>query len=1293
MADRKPKSSKEKQTHSTLHRINFDEHQEVLDSLFHTSSDSIPVGSSDYYEFQEFLLKLVKFKSATESESGDDCHDSAKDKELAEHLDLPDRYNARYRVNLAVVTAHERRARAMREKCELSSEDLGEYRHMLTLYENFLQKRSMAKLTKLRRDQGNLPIASFQDSILEAIKENSVVVIAGDTGCGKSTQVPQFLLKAGYRHIACTQPRRISAIALCRRVAFETLREHGSEVAYRIRFESTHTSQTRIVFLTEGVLLRELLRDPLLTDYSVIIIDEVHERHITTDLLLGLLKQVVESRPDLRVVLMSATINVKQYSSFFGGAPTLEVPGRLYPIRIEYIPPPEEEGMLINEKQKEVLTQKRGREGQRRQERLNPAPYLRLLERIDQQFSAEERGDMLVFLSGMQEISTVADALRPYASHTKRWIVLVLHSTLSVEEQDQVFDLPPPGVRKVILSTNIAETSVTIDGVRFVVDSGRAKEMVHDVEKGMGSLQERWISKASAEQRAGRAGRTGPGFAFRLYSIPVFQQMKDFAVPEIQCSSLEAVVLQIKALGAHPKTFSFLDPPPETSMTKAITNLCEHEALIIDTFGRGEKLTSLGKVLASLPVDVHIGKIMVLGSLFHVSGPIVTMAAAMSVQSPFVRLPDTEEGEAIKMNRKQFHSPHGDPFSLMELFNEWIKMKGGRRFGSRDSSRRWCKKQGVEEQRLIEMAKLQRQFQDLLEDSGLKAIGRTTEEEKVMSFGEGQENRGREGGGGTEGKGQSMRRHHKTAKERREASNHLRILQRAREKQRGRKVLSLQGEEGEREEKGVSDESAEEGSRESRHTKKRQKGRGGGGECEETDLRNLELELAVDVRKMASEAQNHLSRGDFNLLKFIICSGLYPQVAVGDRHNAVRREYEHLYHTRLTKDARIHPGSVLASVENPIREDEVLAYSSLLETTSLYLSSMVRAPFVPVFLLTGQSIDSSEDSQKLLMDDWLLVKFDEPGEVVEHLLMIAFELRAQVASLLRNRLRAANLALEEVEEEREREWVESRKEDLPEFAKHILDHNLKPRAVSEKEIAGGLSSLMDTTLRFTCEILSPEASASLFSHTTISTEDPSERSVMKGGVQLTRHFRYGSLKTVTESSMEGSHLRKHWTCAICETSLIATASEIELHLTTCGKLPTLQEKGESQIQPESQFQKRNARIGPFEQKMSEKDEKKDMFFGSRAIQTQGEEGNLFLQTMESTKCEDGVDSERKEDEVAIETREEPIQMDMGEIPRGHRVSYSCLECEDRIYLFTPPQILQHQRMHKRTGGKDESDHK
>jgi len=574
--------------------------QAELDALLFPPGAFVLAGTNLHREFGEFFEKYAKFRKKELERARSPLQDPAADRgcagaghepagagdgppasaqfnrRLAEfRSELPAEYDQRYRINFAVVPP---RAHAPPKRA-LGDEEVKEAKRALLLFEDFRQRKSISKIRKMREDQRALPIAAFRDEIIAAVRREQVVLIAGDTGCGKSTQVPQYLVQAGFERVACTQPRRISTMSLCARVATETLNEHGSQVAYQIRFDSNRSERTKILFLTEGLLLRQLSADPLLEQYSVIIIDEVHERHLTGDLLLAVLRSLIARRADLRVVLMSATINTKMFADYFG-ATIIKVPGRLYPIALEYIPvdfdadgrqaAPQESGKgTAGRKTAGIATAKLPGA---KPKPFESKPYLRLLQRIDDEYPKSERGDMLVFLSGMNEITALADALREYVAESRRWIVLKLHSSLSMDEQDRVFDLAPDGVRKCILSTNIAETSVTIDGIRFVADSGKVKEMDYETDSAVHSLQEFWISKASANQRKGRAGRTGPGVCFRFYSQEQFEALLDFTVPEIQRVPLAATALQIKCMElGDPREFPWVEAPPAAHVTDAMT--------------------------------------------------------------------------------------------------------------------------------------------------------------------------------------------------------------------------------------------------------------------------------------------------------------------------------------------------------------------------------------------------------------------------------------------------------------------------------------------------------------------------------------------------------------------------------------------------------------------------------------------------------------------------------------------------------------------------------------------------
>ncbi|CAL8468067.1 g7606 [Coccomyxa elongata] len=1139
--------------------IDWDACADVLDEAFHNEEDAYPSGCPEHKELQDFVPKVVSLKHARSSAAQERQRpEDEAQKQAAEKLGIPAAYDVRYRINVAIIADPKRAARAARQidrnpagqqpqQSTSGAQVVEEYKAALPVYEDFYQKRQLQKLRKLLQDRAALPIAAYEATIVEAVRANPAVVVAGDTGCGKSTQLPQFLLKAGYSHVACTQPRRISAIALCRRVAFETLHEHRDDIAYKVRFDSTAGRGTKVTFLTEGILLRMLTADPKLPQYQVVIIDEVHERHLNTDILLALMRALLLQRPDLRVILMSATINVQAYSDYFGGAPIIQVPGRLYPITVQYTAETGADARSqrrSNEAKKELAS--KGFKG-RAIERIDPAPYLRLLQQIEQTVPGDERGDLLVFLAGMEDISTVAEHLREHAQRTRRWLVLPLHSALSVDEQDKVFDIAPEGMRKVILSTNIAETSVTIDGVRFVADSGRAKEMTHDLTSGGGSLQEGWISKASAEQRKGRAGRTGPGQCFRMYTEAQYQEFPAFPAPEIQRVRLESVVLQIKMLAGNsmdPRRFGFIEPPSSDALESAITALQKVGALTAE-----EALTPLGSVLSCLPVDVHIGKMLILGSVFHVIDPVLTIAAALSVQSPFLRLPSESDAEGIRERRSALESQHGDPFTLLAVFDEWIKVKAARN----EPTRKWCKKRGLEEQRLYEMAKLRAQFEGLLREVGLRTQGS-----------------GRGSNSGMSGRHWLSSDRH----DRRAAKAHVRALQRQQERERGRRVLRADSP-GYGSAADSDAEASDGGGRGSRRKRQRTKQ-----DEQAIDLKSMDLEASVDVRAMASAALKHLTVADVNLLKAIIAAGLYPQMAVPDPRNAQRRSQDAAFLTQHHRgEAAIHPGSVLSAAAPDLGPKTVLAYVELLETRRTYLSNLTPLPALPALLLTAEHVDADMVASRFLVDGWLLLRMLDgcgPQVAVE-----INRLRAQTTALLSRRLSraripgmphataaaspsciasSAGLATEEecvsagcsaFAAEIARDWKI--------FTLDAGSQESDERTL-EDQAATGLAKCLEWALQYSTDVLTDtraaaeyiqeEAEAGAGGEAAAQPGDPGKRA----GLQVAPWLRLGSLRDFSSKAAEHAlmpALRRRWRCPACKQELVAEAAALREHLSQC----------------------------------------------------------------------------------------------------------------------------------------------
>lgn len=1084
---------------------NCPETRRLFEDAFFRDEDYIRQGSEECQKFWTFFERLQRFQNhkTTRKEEKDLGHLKPSIPALA---DLPRTYDARYRINLSVLGSDTRGSRAPGR--HLPPERVSEFRRALLHYLDFGQKQAFGRLAKLQRERAALPIAQYGHRILKTLKEHQVVVVAGDTGCGKSTQVPQYLLAAGFSHVACTQPRRIACISLAKRVGFESLSQYGSQVGYQIRFESTRSAATKIVFLTVGLLLRQIQREPSLPQYQVLIVDEVHERHLHNDFLLGVLRRLLPQRPDLKVILMSATINISLFSSYFGNAPVVQVPGRLFPITVVYQP-----------LEAEPTTSK--------SEKLDPRPFLRVLEAIDTKYPPEERGDLLVFLSGMAEISAVLEAAQTYASHTQRWVVLPLHSALSVADQDKVFDVAPPGVRKCILSTNIAETSVTIDGIRFVVDSGKVKEMSYDPQAKLQRLQEFWISQASAEQRKGRAGRTGPGVCFRLYAESDYDAFAPYAVPEIRRVALDALVLQMKSMSVgDPRTFPFIEPPPLASLETAILYLQDQGAL-----DSSEALTPIGSLLAQLPVDVVIGKMLILGSMFRLVEPVLTIAAALSVQSPFTR--SAQSNLECAAARRPLESDQGDPFTLFNVFNNWVQVKSER---SRNS-RKWCRRRGIEEHRLYEMANLRRQFKELLEDHGLLAGVQALKP------------------------GDSYSR----LQQRRERRA-LYQLKRQHEEGGGRrrKVLCLQ-----EDQDGCSSDE-DRGSTASRGTR------------DNVDIQDVKFKLRHNLEQLqaAASSAQALTRDQMALLKLVLGRGLYPQLAVPDPFNSGRKDSDQIFHTQAKQGTVLHPTCVFASSPEVLHTQEqgarggegsqddkdkmrtrhqLLTFVSLLETNKPYLVNCVRIPALQSLLLFSRSLDTNGDCSRLVADGWLELQLADSESAVR-LLAASLRLRAHWEQALDRQLAyqaCRRQRPKEKEEEEEDEEAPVNRKEVEALSRELLQFMASKVLYSLRRLTGlEVQNLYVGPQTITTTPSLP----GLFGSSTLSPHPT------KGGYRVTDFLTYNCLTSDTD--LYSDCLRTFWTCPHCGLHMPLTPLERMAHENTCPEAPQEGPPGAEEATPE-----------------------------------------------------------------------------------------------------------------------------
>ncbi|XP_035675266.1 putative pre-mRNA-splicing factor ATP-dependent RNA helicase PRP1 isoform X1 [Branchiostoma floridae] len=495
-----------------------------------------------------------------------------------------------------------------------------------------------------------LPVVEYKDKFMEMMRGQQIIVLVGETGSGKTTQVPQWCLEyvRAYnpkRGVSCTQPRRVAAMSVAQRVADEMDVILGQEVGYSIRFEDCSSAKTILKYMTDGMLLREAMADPLLERYGVILLDEAHERTLATDILMGLLKEVVRQRGDLKIVVMSATLDAGKFQGYFDNAPLMSVPGRTHPVEIFYTPEPERD-------------------------------YLEAAIRtvIQIHMCEETEGDILLFLTGQEEIEEACkrmkrevDNLGPEVGEMK---VIPLYSTLPPNLQQRIFESAPPNKpngaigRKVVVSTNIAETSLTIDGVVFVIDPGFAKQKVYNPRIRVESLLVTAISKASAAQRAGRAGRTRPGKCFRLYTEKAYkQEMQDQTYPEILRSNLGSVVLQLKKLGIDDLVhFDFMDPPAPETLMRALELLNYLAALDDD----GE-LTELGSMMAEFPLDPQLAKMVIASCDHNCSNEILSVTAMLSVPQCFVR--PNEAKKAADEAKMRFAHIDGDHLTLLNVYH------------------------------------------------------------------------------------------------------------------------------------------------------------------------------------------------------------------------------------------------------------------------------------------------------------------------------------------------------------------------------------------------------------------------------------------------------------------------------------------------------------------------------------------------------------------------------------------------------------------------------------------------
>ncbi|KAH0493854.1 hypothetical protein TgHK011_000500 [Trichoderma gracile] len=599
--------------------------------------------------------------------------------------------------------------------------------------EEWLRRQGNPAQKEMITKRQALPAWQMQDAIVQTVNKNQVTIISGETGSGKSTQSVQFLLDdlyerglGGCANMIVTQPRRISALGLADRVAEERCSRVGGEVGYAIRGESRQSRETRITFVTTGVLLRRLQTSggrvddvvASLADVSHIIIDEVHERSLDTDFLLNLLREVMIKKKDmLKLVLMSATLDAATFKSYFEteglSVGTVEIAGRTYPVE-EYhlddvirmtgfgVDGPDD-GSFIGDETMGKVIQKLGH-------RINYSLITEAVKAIDYELSYEKKtGGILIFLPGVGEINQACNSLRSINSLH----VLPLHASLETKEQKRVFSSPPPGKRKVVVATNVAETSITIDDIVVVIDSGKVKETSFDPQNNMRKLEETWASQAACKQRQGRAGRVQAGKCFKLFTQNLEQNMAPRPEPEIRRVPLEQLCLSVRAMGMK-DVIRFLGRSPTPPATPAI----EGAMTLLRRMGAldGDELTAMGQQLAMLPADLRCGKLMVFGAIFGCLDDCITIAAILSTRSPFFA-PQEKRDEAREA-RMRFYRGDGDPLTDLEAFTQWDEMMRDRGTPQRDI-RRFCDDNFLSFQTLTDIANTRSQYYDALTEIGI----------------------------------------------------------------------------------------------------------------------------------------------------------------------------------------------------------------------------------------------------------------------------------------------------------------------------------------------------------------------------------------------------------------------------------------------------------------------------------------------------------------------------------------------------------------------------------------------
>lgn len=526
-----------------------------------------------------------------------------------------------------------------------------------------------------------LPIYKYRTELLYCIEKYQVTIVMAETGSGKTTQIPQYLYETGYckdgKLIGCTQPRRMAAITIAMRVAEEKQLELGDLVGYSIRFDDKTSDSTRIKYMTDGMLLREMMSDSLLSNYSAIMVDESHERGLQTDIVLGFLKKIMKKRSDLKLIISSATILAKDFKDFFEMNTTndtskdtsivVSIEGRMFPVQI----------YNLNQPTKSYI-----------ESALDAILYIE---------KNEKPGDILVFMPGQEEIDLLLDSIRSEIEKKKlKLFPLPLFSGLHISDQMRVFQYPPKGMRKVIVSTNIAEASVTIENIVYVIDSGFVKQKMYDPRSDIERLLVTEISQSSAIQRSGRAGRTQSGKCFRLYTKEAYESLKPQTIPEVQRSNMVPIIIQMKALGVEDiEKFEFISPPSTDAIVKGLELL-----YCLGTLDKSSNLTNpLGIQISEFPIDPKLAKMLLISGDMYCSEEALIIASMLTVQTVFSTSRQVQD--RVEKAKRNFAVYEGDHIMMLNIYKSFIKQR---------NQSQWCFDHFVDYKAMTRVLKVKQQL-------------------------------------------------------------------------------------------------------------------------------------------------------------------------------------------------------------------------------------------------------------------------------------------------------------------------------------------------------------------------------------------------------------------------------------------------------------------------------------------------------------------------------------------------------------------------------------------------------